>query len=349
MISLRSDIERFIRTKEGDFNALALALFAFQFKNNRPYQAFCSAVGKTPDQVSQWEEIPAVPIRAFKSSVLTTFPSAQAAAIFQSSTTTGETPSRHYIKDLSFYESSLRSGFAQWMQQEDCEQKSPYLILTPAPAEAPYASLTWMMDVVKRRWGSLESSYFIQRGRVDEPRLVSKLKHLAGMSSPIVLAGTTLAFLTFFDYLERSKLTFQLPTGTRLMDTGGMKTQKYEITRASFVERATRLLGILSKDCVNEYGMCELSSQFYALGTNPIFQGPPWVRVQAIDTNTAETLRPGQQGLLRFFDLANVDSVFAIQTDDLGRLHAQGFELLGRAPGADLKGCSLSVEALLNL
>ena len=40
----------------------------------------------------------------------------------------------------------------------------------------------------------------------------------------------------------------------------------------------------------------------------------------------------------------SVDSVMAIQTEDLGQADADGFILKGRAKEADLKGCSLAAE-----
>jgi hypothetical protein len=349
MKSVYADIERFIRTEEGDFTSLATALFAHQFEANSPYQAYCRALGKTPDGITRWQDIPAVPIRAFKSAALSTFPPARAAAVFHSSTTTGTEPSRHYIRDLSFYESSLQSGFLKWVLKGDQSGTKPFLILTPAPGEAPRSSLTWMMDVAQRTWGAAGSAYFILRGRIEESRLVSALAKAEAEGKSVILMGTTLAFLAFFDELARLKRSFQLPSGSRLMDTGGMKTEKREITREAFVASAQRLLGIPASDCVNEYGMCELSSQFYSVGNDAVLRGPAWVRVSVVHPDTAEAVAPGEKGLLRYFDLANVDSVAAIQADDLGRLHEDGFKLLGRAPGADLKGCSLAAEKLLGL
>jgi len=349
MESIRSDIDRFIRTGAGAFEPLALALFAYQFERTRPYRAFCEALGRTPSTVNAWQDIPAVPIRAFKSSALTTVSPARAAAVFHSSATTATAPSRHYLADLRYYETALKSGFFKWVLQGREDRRVPFLILTPSPADAPNSSLAWMMDVVKRAWGAPESGYFIVRGRLDEPRLSLSLQTAQASGTPVFLLGTTLAFLSLFDFCKQRSQNFHLPEGSRLMDTGGMKTLKRETTRSEFLEQTARFLGIQSNACVNEYGMCELSSQFYAIGADPVLRGPVWIRAQAIDSETGLRVSPGEKGLLRYLDLANVESVAAIQSDDLGILREDGFELLGRAPGADLKGCSLSAEALLQL
>jgi hypothetical protein len=273
-----------------------------------------------------------VPISAFKSVELATFPVGQAAAVFESSGTTREVRSRHYLKTLSYYEASLKFSFKKWVAAA-----GPYYILTPSPAEAPRSSLSWMMDVVKRTFGAAGSEYLVQHGRLDEMRLASLLSKAEKDQKPGVLLGTTIAFLAFFDYASKTGKTFHLASGSRLMDTGGMKTEKRRITRLEFVRQAGDILGIPESECVNEYGMCELGSQFYGRGASSYLEGPPWTRILV-----------GEDGHLRYFDLANVDSVLAIQTDDIGAVEGKGFVFQGRDPNADVKGCSLSAEAFLS-
>jgi len=348
-------IERFLRVEksddrsnapEDDFGALALELFAYQFDRNKPYQAFCQAQGVTAASIRRWEEIPAAPIAAFKSADLATFPLGRAAAVFHSSATTTGTPSRHYLKTLNYYEASLKAGFRRWVLPPS-KETLPFLILAPAPGEAPHASLSWMLDVVKRQWGGPGSDYFVQRGVLDEPRLTRVLNKLSAAGLPALLLGTTLAFLKFFDDCAARRASFKLAPGSRLMDTGGMKTQKREISRLEFVEQAGRFLGIPDEACINEYGMCEMSSQFYAWGSSLRMQGPPWVRTRVLDWATGVEADAGRPGLLVHYDLANVDSVLAIQTEDLGLADGNAFIFQGRAPQADLKGCSLAAETFL--
>ena len=131
------------------------------------------------------------------------------------------------------------------------------------------------------------------------------------------------------------------------MDTGGMKTQKREILRPEFVRQAGDYLGIPEDHCINEYGMCEMSSQFYGIGSSTHLEGPVWVRTLVIDPSTGREAVDGETGLLRHFDLSNGESVMAIQTEDVGRKDGNGFILLGRAPEAEVKGCSISAEAFL--
>jgi acyl-protein synthetase LuxE len=363
MERLESRIEGFLRTGEGDFDALALELFSYQFEKNLPYQAYCRAQDIAPPKVRRWQEIPAVPIAAFKSADLATFPLGQAAAQFQSSGTTRQIPSRHFLKTLTYYETSLKWGFAKWVLRagSDPNEKrgvplgqTPFFILAPSPAEAPRSSLSWMLDVVRRTFGSAGSVFLVQHGRLDERRLATLLAKAEATREPVALLGTTIAFLGFFDYAGQTGKRYRLPPASRLMDTGGLKTSERAISRPEFVRLAEDILGIPENDCVNEYGMCELGSQFYGRGPSSFLEGPPWTRTLVIDPDTGDVAPSGKPGLLRHFDLANVDSVLAIQTEDVGRGRGgaagegSAFILLGRDPNAEVKGCALSAEAFLS-
>jgi hypothetical protein len=342
MESIHQRIERFIRAGIGDFQTLALDLFKHQFEHNKPYAAFCAAQKRTPDAVHAWQEIPAVPIHAFKVAELCCVPTPQAAAVFHSSTTTGQQPSRHFLADLKFYELSSRKSFQAWVLPD--EAALPFLMLVPPPNEAPHSSLTWMLDVVQRTYAAPGSAYFVERGRLQEPRLERRLARCEEEDQPVALLGTTLAWMAFFDYCKVSSRTFQLPKGSRLMDTGGMKTQKRDIPRDVVVRAVQATLGIPEASCINEYGMCELSSQLYGRGSSLDLTPPHWLRTLVIDPSSGlPTMQ--RPGLLRHYDLANVDSVMAIQTDDLGVAKGDGISFLGRAPESELRGCSLAAEA----
>ena len=78
-----------------------------------------------------------------------------------------------------------------------------------------------------------------------------------------------------------------------------------------------------------------------------VFHFPPWARVQVISPETGREVVEGETGLIRVFDLANVFSVMAVQTEDLGIRRGDGFELIGRVAHAAPRGCSLmSIESL---
>ncbi len=357
MDRLESNIVGFLRSGEGDFERTALGLFAYQYEKNPPYRAYCRMQGIAPEKIDGWQDIPAAPIGAFKSTELATFPAGRAAAIFESSGTTRQVKSRHFLKTLTYYETSLKTSFTKAVLSDNA--KLPFLILTPSPAEAPRSSLSWMMDVVKRSYGAPRSAYVVTRGRLDELHLATLLAQAETTGQPVALLGTTIAFLGFFDFATRAGKKYKLASGSRLMDTGGLKTEKWEIARPTFVRQADETLSIPESACFNEYGMCELSSQFYGRGASSYLAGPPWTRTLVMDPATGRPAPRGTPGLLRHFDLANVDSVLAVQTEDVGisvlrptsdvgRETWDGFILQGRDPSAEVKGCSLSAEAFVS-
>ncbi len=142
------------------------------------------------------------------------------------------------------------------------------------------------------------------------------------------------------------------------METGGFKRRRREIPRDEFYAMLVERLGVSEFYCIAEYGMTEVCSQFYdnvlrerASGRSPELRYkvvPPWVRTQVVDAESLEPVADGKVGLLRHFDLANLYSVTAVQTDDLGVAGAGGFELLGRAAGAELRGCSIAMDEWLS-
>jgi len=203
------------------------------------------------------------------------------------------------------------------------------------------------------------SAGFLDRGGLRVAELLEALEAARAEGEPVMLLGTALGFAALVEELEARRASVELPAGSRLMDTGGFKGRSREASRAELLDRYGRRLGIPPSHVVGEYGMTELSSQFYEsslaayrkTGRTPekrIYEAPPWVRTRVLDPDTLEPLPPGRAGLLAHFDLANAWTVAAIVTEDLGEIVPGGFRFLGRARGAALRGCSLATEELLD-
>jgi len=191
---------------------------------------------------------------------------------------------------------------------------------------------------------------------LDAERLADRLAAAERAGTPVALLGTTLAFVHLIDWMERGARRFRLPPGSRLMDTGGFKGSGREVEPGNLLLAYRERLAIDAAHRVNEYGMTEMCSQFYTTALRDSARGapardghsvPPWVRTRAVDPDTLEPLGPGAVGILQHFDLANVGSVTAIQTEDLGVVEDGRFTLLGRSPGAAPRGCSIAMDMLL--
>jgi hypothetical protein len=332
------------------FDEHALACFAFQFTNNRVYRGFCERRMMTPAAARSWLDVPAVPTSAFKEAELVTGPVSAAQAVFRTSGTTQGSEKRgvHYVLDLELYRASLLPNFKNSVLPDVDNMRMASLIRQWQSGDD--SSLAYMGTTVMTELGTADNLHAVGERTID----YNALDHwLRATTEPVCIIGTSLAFVHWLEYLRDSGSRYQLPAGSRIMDTGGFKGSQRAITSAGLKMLYESLLGIPTRYVINEYGMTEMLSQFYDVhlrvaGADNIKTGPPWVRTAVVDPETLAPVPRGQVGLLRHFDLANLFSICAIQTEDLGRENEHGFELLGRAPGSTPRGCSIAMDIFLS-
>ncbi|MGD0263066.1 MAG: hypothetical protein ABSD29_25145 [Verrucomicrobiota bacterium] len=239
---------------------------------------------------------------------------------------------------------------------------SKLAILTPPPAQAPHSSLAHMFETIRRAAGWDGSAFVGEVARdgawaLDAEAALERLRAASGSRQPLLMLGTAFSFVHLLDYLADQDLRFELPPGSCALETGGYKGRSRSLPKAALHALISQRLGIPPGQIVCEYGMSELSSQAYDSAIAParltphaprpsplaprLFHFPPWARVQIVSPETGAEVAEGETGLIRVFDLANVYSVMAIQTEDLGIRRSQGFALAGRAVLAEPRGCSL--------
>ncbi len=351
-------IERgFDQPASDEFEELALAVFRHQFEQNEPYRRYCERRGVSPDSLSDWSDVPAVPTAAFKEAALICGGPGAAEAVFRTSGTTqgSERRGAHYVRDLALYEAAAGPNFQRHLLPE--QLLLSMLILAMPPPLAQDSSLTWMLELVRGEYGANDSDYYIDKEGLRVDALMAALTDTQARARPVCLLGTAAALSHLLEYLAERGRRFSLPAGSRVMETGGFKSGGKEIGREELYSRLIDTLGLSPFYIVAEYGMTEMCSQFYdnvlherARARSPDLRHkviPPWVRTRVVDAETLQPLPPGELGVLRHFDLANLDSVSAIQTDDLGVEAGAGFEILGRASGAELRGCSIAIDQWL--
>jgi Acyl-protein synthetase, LuxE len=333
-MNLEKEILSFLERPEPErFEELAIQLFEVQRKKNRPYDRYCRALGIA---VSSWKEVPGLPQQAFKHSEVRSFPADQTQFEFRTSGTTGEGYGRHFLPSLELYREAVLRGWDH-MRLPDY----PIGLLMPSPCQNPYSSLAQMGAFLSK---NREHQYFWKTpGRID---MESLRNFVSGQQGPVVLFGTALAFV---DILETSGgSSISLPEGSLIMETGGFKGSDRTIEKSELYRELSDYFAIPTESIWNEYGMTELSSQFYSSGVDHPHIGPPWARVVVIDPATNREALPGQTGMIRIIDLANVWSVLAVQTQDLAWNGSGGeFRLIGRNPNALPRGCSRAVDEIL--
>lgn len=310
---------------------MALEIFRTQYDNNVIYKKFIDSLQINIGNVATIENIPYLPISFFKTHDVTstTF---EPEIIFESSGTSGENTSRHKVKSLSLYEQSFSTAFKMFYGniKDWC-----ILGLLPGYLERNNSSLVKMVADLIKESNNKQSGFYLN----DQEKLYQEIVYNEMEEQPTLLIGVTFSLL---DFAEKYSMKLKYTT---VMETGGMKGRREEITREEVHLFLQKKLGV--KTIHSEYGMTELLSQAYSAG-NGIFQNPPWMKVLIREPNDpfAIVSHPNAgkpvNGLINVIDLANLFSCSFIATDDVGKLYNNGkFEVLGRRDASDIRGCSL--------
>lgn len=334
---------------DDQFDHLALRLFAYQYHANAPFKRFCQHRGVTLRSVRSWRDIPAVPIDAFKAMELRCEPASETERVFMTSgTTRADARGRHFHPRLAVYDLSMTRNFA-WRFMRGAERMSMG-ILFPDDTMMPNSSLAHYLALAKSVFGAQDSRYFMSAEGMDVDALVQRLEQAEAGDQPYALLGASYSLVHVMDALRERGRVFRLPPGSRILDTGGYKRQSRELPLDEFYTGLSEQFGVPRELCINMYGMTELSTQFYDDGNAvvpSVKSGPHWIRSRLVDPATGLPVPDGEPGILAHCDLANFNSVTTILTEDVGEPADGGFLLLGRASGAQAKGCSLAVEEFL--
>lgn len=309
-----------------EFKSLALKIFEFQYQNNQVYQTFCHHLKRSPKNVKSIVEIPFLPIQFFKSKqIIATKASPE--IVFESSGTTGDLTSKHYVSDTTIYKKSYLKGFQDFYGpiEEYC-----VLALLPSYLERQGSSLIYMVEDLIKKSKRPDSGFYLN----NFDGLKNTLERLENAQVKTLLIGVSFALL---DLVEQFSFSLK---HTLVMETGGMKGRRKELIRNELHEILKKGFGVSKIN--SEYGMTELLSQAYSKG-NGIFKCPPWMKILTRDTeNPLEIQAVEKTGGINVIDLANINSCSFIATQDLGKTYDDGnFEILGRFDHSDIRGCNL--------
>ena len=314
------------------FNVALNTVFQFQYTNNAIYRQWCNLNGVNESQLVTVATIPYLPISFFKTYavVSTTFNAQQ---IFESSGTTGTINSKHYVKDIAVYQQSFNTAFKQFYGNA-----TDYCVigLLPSYLERNNSSLVFMVNELIEQSKHPSSGFYLNEFK----KLKYLLLGLELSKQKTLLLGVTFALL---DFAEQ----FPMPLyNTTIMETGGMKGRREEMTRAQVHEV---LCKAFQKETIHsEYGMTELLSQAYSKG-NGLFNCPPWMKVLIREEDDPFAIHKANSkittGAINVIDLANIWSCSFIATEDAGKIFAdESFEVQGRVDNSDVRGCNLLIS-----
>ncbi len=313
---------------EQDFNELALELFHHQYGHNEVYRMFSHSLGVKPSEVHHYSSIPFLPIEFFKTQSIITGEE-KTVLRFTSSGTTGNNTSVHRVADSSLYERSFTTAFRLFYGDP---ASFIILALLPSYLEQENSSLVYMVRELIRLSGNPGSGFLLN----DPAEMHHRLQAAAASGEKTILWGVSYALMDFCD-----QYAFPFP-GIIVMETGGMKGRRMEITREELHGYLKKGFGV--QNIHSEYGMTELLSQAYS-NRDGRFRTPPWMKVMIRESDDPLTLAaPGKTGGINVIDLANVHSCAFIATQDLGKIRDDAtFEVLGRFDNSDVRGCNLLI------
>ena len=323
MIEAPIDIKELWNLPAADFLIVSRKVFQWQAQNNEVYKQWVQLNSPATNELSS---IPFLPISFFKTQEVIIGP--KPSTLFESSGTTQDVVSKHWIQDTDLYEQSFLNGFKLFYGTP-----SNYCIigLLPSYLERAHSSLVYMVNKLIQTSGHPESGFYLD----DFKKLATVLKKLENEKQPVWLIGVSFA-LTDFAAAYPQKLVY-----TTVIETGGMKGRKKELTREELHDVLSTNLG--TRTIQSEYGMTELLSQAYAI-KDGVFKCPPWMKVLIADEEDPTSLKETGRGVLHIIDLANLYSCSFIATEDLGEVFADGsFKVLGRLDTSARRGCSLLV------
>lgn len=329
-MNTENDWQSFIFDSSLSFSDRFQKVFEFQASKNKIYKKFIDVFGLSASTKIEPSELPLLPIRGFKMAKIIT-DNTEPVLIFRSSGTSSMERSTHYIADPNLYKKAISEEFNKHFSPDE------YAVLCHMPgySENTHSSLTWMANYLVNSDNSGMSSFF------DDVDSLKKWNEdvTASGKKPLIF-GAAFALL---DLIETGN--FEPVQNLEIIETGGMKTYRREITKAELRKKLSDGFEIDERSIHSEYGMCELLSQMYAMGTE-WFKAPHWVEISIRNAdNPSELCKPGVDGKIGIIDLANVNSCPFILTDDRGVMNTDGrFKIHGRWNNDDLRGCNFLID-----
>lgn len=337
-------------------DALIRDLAAWQAAHVAPYRQLVRTRRASPAAAPTIDAIPALPTDVFRFARVGAHPPSADVRVFRTSGTSTETRGAHPLRELALYDRAARAA-ARYALFPDVARTAAlrFVVLAPHERDAPDSSLSYMMSRFIEWFGSGGATWVRRGDALDAGALTEALVEAARSDTPVALVGTSFAFVHAEDAL--GSRTFSLPAGSRIMQTGGFKGRSRTIEPRAMRAALAARYDVAESMTIAEYGMTELSSQMYETTLRAALYGEPggprrlrvpgWVRATVVDPETLAPATPGEVGILRIDDAANVDTACCIQTADLARAVEDGIEVLGRSPGATPRGCSIAADAAL--
>ena len=307
------------------FKEKSLRLFRIQAEKCEVYKRYLQLLNVNTNDINSIEKIPFLPIEFFKSQKIIT--TGQEATHFFKSSGTGPIKSTHFISDIEIYIQSFMYSFERTYGSI---KNYRILALLPHYLENGDSSLVFMANHLIKESNNHESGFYLHN--IEE---LSKVLNEPSDKKTILL-GVSYALL------DLAKLGPYQLKNIIVMETGGMKGKRKEMTKSELHNSLSKSFGVTHIH--SEYGMTEMLSQAYAI-KDGVFDETDLLKILIRDPEDPFNFLQQQVGGVNIIDLANVNSCAFIATQDLGKkINDHQFEILGRFDLSDVRGCNLLVQ-----
>lgn len=329
------------------FNDYCMEIFALQYETNKIFREFCDIKKVKPGDISRWQDVPMVYNDVFKTHLVASFPLEQSVMSCLTGGTTSLTQRGRIFRDEDgkrlVFGANKKMTASYLFPDFDEGKRCRILILAPSPQLAPSMGMAIGMDQTRTHFGTEDSIFLLGKSGIDVKNLLKALRESESSGVPVALIGATAAYVYFFQSCRRKKIKFKLPPGSRICDGGGYRGRFGVVTRDDYYAMVKEILDIPDSHCVNVLGEAETATNLFDDSLRRYVKGlpprkrtrpvPPWSRVLAMDIDDLSPLPDGEVGLLAHWDLANVPTVLAVITDNLGYTtdNGTGCEMVGRA------------------
>src|SRR3989339_887131 len=168
---------------EAEFSSIALDIFNYQLENNIIYKKYIDSLGLEKSKIKTLDQIPFLPISFFKTHKIYSSRS-DVKTIFESSGTTSQNKSKHYVAETDVYEHSFVAGFEKTYGNI---ADFTILALLPSYLEKGNSSLVFMVKKLIELSKDSDSGFFLHN--YDE--LVKKLNLCEKRQKKYVLIGVS--------------------------------------------------------------------------------------------------------------------------------------------------------------
>ncbi len=323
-----------------NFQRHALSLFTHQYETIGLYRTLCLRQGRTPKNVQRFQDVPLLSTHAHKKHRIASFPKDPHEVVFLTSGTTRTHAGNHFMGSTRTYDLSCIQSFERLTA--GFPKNGRCLSLIPSSFDLPHSSLAHMTHVLAKHLSTHPLIQGFRNGSIQHEEVLAELRTSEETSTPLFLMSTTSALCDFFEELEHKQISFHLPKGSCLFETGGKKGRRGLRPPSERVTCSQTFLGIPQEFHWAEYGMTEMSSPSWGTFKNGtfVYASPPWAPWRILHPETLQEVSVGEEGLLSFFDSANIYSVAALCVGDWARHHGDHFEVIDRAVESEFRGCS---------